>query len=114
MMLSLGGVMVRAAVGQTSAPSPVTVSRGAFPVTVAAGEYSLMSVVANLPPGSGVPWHTHSGAVIGTVISGEATLLSREGGQQTFKTGQSWIESRMRWVNSSTGAPATPTSWRPT
>ena len=52
----------------------------------------MMNVVANLAPGAGVPWHYHSGPVIGTVISGEATLLSREGGEQTFKAGQSWIE----------------------
>ena len=43
-------------------------------------------------PGGAVPCHYHNGLVVGTVISGEATLLSREGGEQIFKTGQSWIE----------------------
>ena len=86
----LGGSATRA-VGQGPPPTPVQVSLMSFPISVTAGDYALVNQVLDLPPGSGVPLHYHSGPVVVTVVTGELTLVD-EGGERIVRAGESWTE----------------------
>jgi quercetin dioxygenase-like cupin family protein len=86
----LGGLATRA-VGQAPPPTPVRVSLMSFPITVAAGDYALVNQVLDLPPGSGVPLHYHSGPVVVTVVTGELTLVD-DAGERVVRVGESWTE----------------------
>ena len=86
----LGGSATRA-VGQAPSPTPVAVSLMSFPITVAAGDYALVNQVLDLPPGSGVPLHYHSGPVVVTVVTGELTLVD-DAGERLVRAGESWTE----------------------
>ena len=79
------------AVGQAGPAGPATVAQAAFPLTVKAGAYGLITVVFDFAPGSGVPKHVHGGPVVATVISGELTL-QQAGGEKIIKAGESWTE----------------------
>lgn len=79
------------AVGQAGPAGPATVSQAAFPLTVKAGAYDLITVVFDFAPGSGVPKHVHGGPIVATVVSGEMTL--QQGGEEkVIKAGKSWTE----------------------
>jgi quercetin dioxygenase-like cupin family protein len=86
----LGGLATRA-VGQAPPATPVAVSLMSFPITVAAGDYALVNQVLDLPPGSGVPLHYHSGPVVVTVVTGELTLVD-DAGERLVRAGESWTE----------------------
>ncbi len=73
------------------AAAPVNISQQALPVAVSAGDYELINQVIDLPPGSGVPNHSHGGPVVVDVVSGEITLFE-SGKTRTLKAGQSWTE----------------------
>jgi len=90
MAVIVGGSATRA-VGQAPPPTPVTVSLMSFPITVAAGDYALVNVVLDLPPGGGVPLHYHSGPVVVTVVTGELTLVD-DAGERVVRAGESWTE----------------------
>jgi quercetin dioxygenase-like cupin family protein len=62
-----------------------------FPITVTAGDYALVNQVLDLPIGSGVSQHYHSGPVIVTVVTGELTLIDAAG-ERVVRAGQSWTE----------------------
>jgi quercetin dioxygenase-like cupin family protein len=81
------------AAGQVPPPAPIIVFHSAFPATLT-GQYTIVTVVADVPPGATVPEHYHSGPVVGTVLYGEVTLLRKAGPvpEETFVAGQSWIE----------------------
>ena len=86
----LGGLATRA-VGQAPLLTPVQVSLMSFPITVTAGDYALVNQVLDLPPGSGVPLHYHSGPVVVTVVTGELTLVD-DAGERIVRAGDSWTE----------------------
>lgn len=89
LVMAVSAVMATQAAGQ--APSPVGVSRAAYPVDVKAGQYDLIIQVGDFPPGSSIPLHIHPGPVVATVITGEITFA--EGGKErVVKAGQSWVE----------------------
>jgi quercetin dioxygenase-like cupin family protein len=90
---TMGGVVTTRAAGQVPPPAPVVVFHSAFPATLV-GQYTIVTVVADVPPGGAVPEHYHSGPVVGTVLYGEVTLLRKAGPvpEETFVAGQSWIE----------------------
>lgn len=71
---------------------PATVSQAKFAVSVKAGEYDLLSVILEFPPGSGMPAHMHGGPVTAIVLSGEITLREK-GTARTIKQGGSWTEN---------------------
>jgi quercetin dioxygenase-like cupin family protein len=87
---TLGALAARAA-GQGPIPTPVRVSLMSFPITVASGEYALVNQVLDLPAGSGVPQHYHSGPVVVTVVTGELTLVDAAG-ERVVRAGESWTE----------------------
>src|SRR6516165_2819899 len=84
--------MVTVATAQTDTPAPINIVLQSFPITVAAGDYELISQVLDLPAGSGVPNHMHGGPVVVTVITGEVTLIEA-GSERVVKAGESWTES---------------------
>jgi len=86
----LGGSATRAG-GQVPPATPVSVSLMSFPISVAAGDYALVNQVLDLPPGSGIPLHYHSGPVVVTVVTGELTLVD-EAGERIVRAGESWTE----------------------
>lgn len=90
--LVISGIMIAAAVAQTAAPALSNFALYSFPIAVAAGDYDLINQVLDLPPGSGVPNHSHGGPVVVTVIAGEVTLIEG-GGERVVKSGESWTES---------------------
>jgi quercetin dioxygenase-like cupin family protein len=67
------------------------VAQSAMPLSVTAGNYTLVSVVLDFAPGAGISEHTHGGALLVTVLQGQATLRE-EGGSQTYKPGEGWME----------------------
>ena len=85
------GALVAGAAGQVPKPSPVVVSLTSFPIRVAAGDYALVNQVLDLPVGSNVPQHYHSGPVVVTVVTGELTLVD-VAGERIVRAGESWTE----------------------
>jgi quercetin dioxygenase-like cupin family protein len=77
---------------QESVPRPVEVALMSFPITVAAGDYALVNSVLDLPVGSGLPQHYHSGPVVVTVITGELTVVDAAG-ERVVRAGESWTEN---------------------
>ncbi len=78
--------------GQPGMQGPATTYQAKFPVTLQAGEYELLTVVIDFPPGAGFPNHMHGGHVLATVLSGEITLREK-GTERIMKTGESWTEN---------------------
>ncbi len=78
--------------GQTAAPGPATAYQTKFPITVKGGDYELLNVILDFPPGAAVPKHFHGGQVVVTVLSGELTLTEK-GVERIVKTGDSWTEN---------------------
>ncbi len=78
--------------GQTATVGPTTAHQAKFPITVRGGDYDLLTVILDFPPGAGIPMHFHGGQVLATVLSGELTLTEK-GTQRIIKTGESWTEN---------------------
>jgi quercetin dioxygenase-like cupin family protein len=78
--------------GQTAPAGPATAFQAKFPITVRGGDYDLLTVILDFPPGTGIPMHFHGGQVLATVVSGELTLTEK-GTQRIVKTGESWTEN---------------------
>lgn len=84
--LSTGGLSAQAApIG------PSVVAQGVMPVTVPAGEASIVSVVLDFAPGAQVPEHVHGGPLVVTILSGALTL-SEDSGTTTYKAGEYFTE----------------------
>ncbi len=73
-------------------PAPSVVHKAAFPVAIQAGQYDLVSVIFDFPPGAGFPNHFRGGHALATVLNGEITLREK-GGERTVKAGGSWTEN---------------------
>jgi quercetin dioxygenase-like cupin family protein len=91
LIVAILGALAADAAGQVPIPRPVEVSLMSFPITVAAGDYALVNQVLDLPAGSGVPQHDHSGPVAVTVVTGELTLVDAAG-ERIVRAGESWTE----------------------
>ena len=78
--------------GQKALPGPTAAFQAKFPITVRGGDYDLLTVILDFPPGAGLPMHFHGGEVLATVLSGELTL-NEKGTQRIIKTGESWTEN---------------------
>jgi quercetin dioxygenase-like cupin family protein len=77
--------------GKAAAPGPVVVNMSKFPITVAGGDYDLLTIIQDFPAGGGIANHKHGGYVLVTVLSGEMTLREK-GIERVIKTGESWTE----------------------
>ena len=77
---------------QDTPPAPKVIYQSSFPVVVKPGDYNLLTIVQDFPPGSGVLPHFHGGYVLVTVLEGEITLQEK-GAERKVKTGGSWTEN---------------------
>ncbi len=71
---------------------PNEIHKHSFPVAVKTGDYDLLSIVLDFPPGSGFLPHFHGGYVLVTVLEGEISLQDK-GAERKVKTGESWTEN---------------------
>ncbi len=78
--------------GQSTQPGPVTAFQAKRPINVRGGDFDLLTVILDFPPGAGLPAHVHGGQVLATVLSGELTL-KEQGTEKIMKTGESWTEN---------------------
>ena len=78
--------------GQTALLGPTTAFQAKYPITVRGGDYDLLTVILDFPPGARIPMHVHGGHVLATVLSGELTLTEK-GSERIMKTGESWTEN---------------------
>jgi len=92
MLVLVSAAIAQEKTGQIEMSAPSVVSKAAFPVEIQAGEYDLVSIIFDFPPGAGFPEHFHGGHALATVLSGEITLREK-GTERTIKTGGSWTES---------------------
>jgi quercetin dioxygenase-like cupin family protein len=91
-LLMVSAAIAEEKAGQTTPPGPTTAYQAKFPITVRGGDYDLLTVILDFPPGAGVPKHFHGGQVLVTVLSGELTLTEK-GAERIMKTGESWTEN---------------------
>jgi len=73
-------------------PAPSVVYKAATPISAQAGEYDLLSIIFEFPPGSGFPTHFHGGHALAVVLSGEITLREK-GSEKVIKAGESFTEN---------------------
>jgi quercetin dioxygenase-like cupin family protein len=79
--------------GQTTGPpGPMATYQAKYPIAVKGGDYELLTVIMDFPPGAAVPRHFHGGYVQVIVLSGELTLTEK-GASRMVKTGDSWTEN---------------------
>lgn len=62
-------------------------------VAKVSGEYDLVQLIVDFPPGTRTPSHTHGGQVLVTVLEGETTVRDRQGAEKTYKAGESFTET---------------------
>jgi quercetin dioxygenase-like cupin family protein len=91
-LLFVSAAMAQEKTGQTPMPGPAATYQAKFPVALQAGEYELLTILLDFPPGAGVPNHMHGGHVLVTVLSGEITLREK-GTERILRTGESWTEN---------------------
>jgi quercetin dioxygenase-like cupin family protein len=91
-LLMISAATAEEKAGQTAPPGPVAAYQAKFPITVKGGDYDLLTVILDFPPGAGIPEHFHGGQALATVLSGELTLKEK-GAEKIMKTGESWTEN---------------------
>ena len=84
-------VMADEKAGPAATPAPNTISQSAFPITLQAGEYDLLTMILEFPSGVGMTKHMHGGHVLVTVLQGEMTLTDKAG-EKIVRVGESWTE----------------------
>src|SRR5215467_724191 len=95
------------AVAQDIPPGPTTRHRMTYEVgNPPQGPTDVVQLVLEFAPGSFTPAHTHPGPTFVTVLEGELTRRV-EGTQETFGTGQGWVEpGRVHAAGNTTDASA--------
>ncbi len=63
------------------------------PVAELAGEFELVQLVVDFPPGTWTPLHTHGGMLLVTVLNGEQTVRDEQGNETIYKAGESFTET---------------------
>jgi len=77
---------------QSAMSAPSVVYKAVFPIAIQGGEYDLVSIIFDFPPGAGFPKHFHGGHALVTVLSGEITLQEK-GTERVIKIGGNWTEN---------------------
>jgi len=90
-LILVSATMAQEKTGQIPASAAVVAHKAAFPLQIETGEYDLLSIIFDFPPGAGFPPHFHGGYTLVTVLSGEITLREK-GTERIIKTGESWTE----------------------
>lgn len=91
-LLMVAAVTAEEKAAQTMPPGPAAAYQAKFPIAVKGGDYELLTVILDFPPGAGIPEHFHGGQALATILSGELTLKEK-GAEKIMKTGESWTEN---------------------
>jgi quercetin dioxygenase-like cupin family protein len=84
-------------------PGVTTVSNKRFAATAVPGPVELAQAVIDFPPGAGVPTHSHGGQAFITILEGALTL-SGDGGEQTYRAGETVVEQPGEFLAASNAA----------
>ena len=76
-----------------AAPASASDAAVAGPVAELAGEFELVQLIVDFPPGTWTPAHTHGGMLLVTVLQGEQTVRDAQGVEQVYKAGESFTET---------------------
>lgn len=63
------------------------------PVADLTGEFELVQLIVDFPPGTWTPSHTHGGMLLVTVLKGEQTVRDEQGNEKIYKAGESFTET---------------------
>lgn len=63
------------------------------PVAELTGEFELVQLIVDFPPGTWTPAHTHGGMLLVTVLRGEQTVRDEQGNESIYKSGESFTET---------------------
>ena len=63
------------------------------PVSELTGEFELVQLIVDFPPGTWTPAHTHGGMLLVTVLKGEQTVRDEQGNERIYKAGESFTET---------------------
>lgn len=74
-----------------AAPAAAPVVLG--PTAELAGEFDLVQLIVDFPPGTWTPAHTHGGMLLVTVLKGEQTVRDEQGNEKIYKAGESFTET---------------------
>lgn len=77
------------------AASPAMAAEAAAAVAIAelTGEFELVQLIVDFPPGTWTPAHTHGGMLLVTVLRGEQTVRDAQGVEKVYKAGESFTET---------------------
>ncbi len=92
LLILASAVLAQEKTDQIAMSAPSVVYKAAFPITLQAGEYDLVNIIFDFPPGAGFPDHFHGGHALAMVLNGEITLREK-GSERTVKAGGSWTEN---------------------
>lgn len=74
-----------------AAPAAAPVVLG--PTAELTGEFDLVQLIMDFPPGTWTPSHTHGGMLLVTVLKGEQTVRNEQGVEKIYKAGESFTET---------------------
>jgi quercetin dioxygenase-like cupin family protein len=80
-----------AAAANAAPPAPSIIASAQSPITVEAGDYTLMGVSIAMVSGDYVPYHSHLGPDLILVFEGEV-LNNKQGKETTVKAGEFWLD----------------------
>jgi quercetin dioxygenase-like cupin family protein len=92
LLLSVSAPLAQDKTDQVAMSAPSVAYQAAFPITIQAGEYDLVTVIFDFAPGSGFPTHFHGGHALAVVLSGEITLREK-GSEKLLKAGGNLTET---------------------
>jgi quercetin dioxygenase-like cupin family protein len=85
LLVSLLAIGASGSATMAAAPGPTVPYQDSYPITVAAGDYDLLSLVLDFAPGAGIPLHYHGGPTAMVVVEGELTLQHHDGTERKLK-----------------------------
>lgn len=74
-------------------PPPAAAPIVLGPAAELAGEFELVQLIVDFPPGTWTPMHTHGGMLLVTVLTGEQTVRDEQGNEKIYKAHESFTET---------------------
>src|SRR5215207_5350448 len=88
-LLLVACVPIQAPAAPPAAAAPVILG----PMGELAGEFELVQLIVDFPPGTWTPAHTHGGMLLVTVLKGEQTVRDEQGAEKIYKAGEAFTET---------------------
>ena len=86
-------VPIQPAAAPAAAPPPAAAPVVLGPAAELAGEFELVQLIVDFPPGTWTPAHTHGGMLLVTVLKGEQTVRDEQGNEKIYKAHESFTET---------------------